>query len=238
MDIGNLPFRYVGKHRRASLKDVLALKAKIDASAKPWKTWVTMPRISISAMAFDPVVAVCDACIPYPFHLRNVIVQAAVDRLFHARWTDAIHDEWMQNLIANTPELSPDRLMAAKRLMDLALPEARIAGYEQHIPTINLPDPDDRHVAAAAIAAGASTIITWNLRDFPVGALRKHNLVRQTPDAFPGRSPLTASGAGHQFAGECPAQSQSVMCVSVRLPRHPARQKLIRLAAQIENPYR
>jgi hypothetical protein len=31
MDIGDLPFRYVGKHRRATLKDVLSLKAKIDA---------------------------------------------------------------------------------------------------------------------------------------------------------------------------------------------------------------
>lgn len=30
MDIGDLPFRYVGKHRRAALKDVLALKAKLD----------------------------------------------------------------------------------------------------------------------------------------------------------------------------------------------------------------
>lgn len=29
-----LPFRYVGKHRRASFKDVLALKAKLDASQK------------------------------------------------------------------------------------------------------------------------------------------------------------------------------------------------------------
>ena len=31
MDVGDLPFRYVGKHRRTKLKDVLALKAKIDA---------------------------------------------------------------------------------------------------------------------------------------------------------------------------------------------------------------
>lgn len=31
MDIGDLPFRYVGKHRRSKLKDVLALKARIDA---------------------------------------------------------------------------------------------------------------------------------------------------------------------------------------------------------------
>jgi hypothetical protein len=31
MDIGDLPFRYVGKHRRTTLKDVLALKARFDA---------------------------------------------------------------------------------------------------------------------------------------------------------------------------------------------------------------
>jgi hypothetical protein len=31
MGIGDLPFRYVGKHRRTKLKDVLALKTKIDA---------------------------------------------------------------------------------------------------------------------------------------------------------------------------------------------------------------
>jgi hypothetical protein len=31
MDVGDLPFRYVGKHRRTKLQDVLALKTKIDA---------------------------------------------------------------------------------------------------------------------------------------------------------------------------------------------------------------
>ena len=34
MDRGELPFRYVGKHRRASLRDVLALKAKLDVRQK------------------------------------------------------------------------------------------------------------------------------------------------------------------------------------------------------------
>ncbi len=31
MDIGDLPFRYVGKHRRTKLKDVLVLKMRIEA---------------------------------------------------------------------------------------------------------------------------------------------------------------------------------------------------------------
>lgn len=143
-----------------------------------------MPRISIFAMAFRPAIAIYDACILYPFHLRNVIVQAAVDGLVDARWTDTIHNEWIRNLLANTPDLPAEHLQATKRLMNVAVPEATITGYERHIQTVNLPDPDDRHVAAAAIEAGASIIVTWNLRDFPVAELRRHGLVRQSPDAF------------------------------------------------------
>jgi hypothetical protein len=135
-------------------------------------------------MAFSPVVAVFDACILYPFHLRNVIVQAAVDRLVHARWTDEIHDEWMRNLVANVPNLSVERLNATKQLMAIALPDAMILGYERHIETISLPDPDDRHVVAAAIEAKATHILTWNLRHFPARVLKAYGLVRQTPDAF------------------------------------------------------
>lgn len=48
----------------------------------------------------------------------------------------------------------------------------------------NLPDPDDRHVVAAAIEAKASHILTWNLRDFPAKELRKNRLIRETPDGF------------------------------------------------------
>jgi hypothetical protein len=39
-------------------------------------------------MEFEPAVAVFDAWILYPFHLRNIIVQAAADDLIAARWTD------------------------------------------------------------------------------------------------------------------------------------------------------
>ncbi len=54
-----------------------------------------MPKTSNSFMAFELSVAVLDACVLYPFHLRNVLVQAAVDRLVDARWTNEIHGEWM-----------------------------------------------------------------------------------------------------------------------------------------------
>ena len=38
MDGGDLPFRYVGKHRRTKLKDVLALKIRIDAQQAAMET--------------------------------------------------------------------------------------------------------------------------------------------------------------------------------------------------------
>ncbi len=143
-----------------------------------------MPKTSNGAMAFEPTVAVFDACILYPFHLRNIVVQVAVDLLVEARWSDQIHDEWIRNLAADAPAIPLDRLQATCRLMNDALPGATVAGYEHLISTVNLPDPDDRHVVAAAIASGASVIITWNLRDFPASALKKFGLRRQTPDAF------------------------------------------------------
>jgi hypothetical protein len=135
-------------------------------------------------MAFEPSVAVFDACILYPFHLRNIIVQAAVDRLVEARWTDKIHDEWIRNLAADAPTIPFERLQTIQRLMNDALPGATVSGYEDLIPTVNLPDPDDRHIVAAALAAGASIILTWNLRDFPATTLKKYRLRGETPDTF------------------------------------------------------
>jgi hypothetical protein len=61
-------------------------------------------------MALEPVTIICDACILYPFHLRNILVQASVDGLYVARWTDEIHDEWTRNLPANIPAIPPERL--------------------------------------------------------------------------------------------------------------------------------
>jgi len=135
-------------------------------------------------MAFRPTVAVFDACILYPFHLRNIVVQAAVDRLVEARWTDAIHDEWIRNLVAGAPAIPSDRLQATRRLMNEALPMAMVSEYEHHVPTVKLPDPNDRHVAAAGIEANASVILTWNLRHFPARELKKFGLRAETPDAL------------------------------------------------------
>ncbi|WP_245269733.1 hypothetical protein M728_005162 (plasmid) [Ensifer sp. WSM1721] len=103
-------------------------------------------------MASKPPVAVYDACVLYPFHLRNVLIQCAFDGLVEARWTDDIHDEWMRNLAANTHALPLERLEATRDRMKAVLPDADVANYRPLVANLKLPDPDDRHVLAAAIA--------------------------------------------------------------------------------------
>jgi hypothetical protein len=77
-----------------------------------------------------------------------------------------------------------ERLQTTRRLLNEALPTAMVNGYADNIPLVNLPDPDDRHVVAAGIAAGASVILTWNLRHFPKKNLKKFGLLRENPDSF------------------------------------------------------
>tara|TARA_A100001391_G_scaffold65878_5_gene41515 strand:+ start:11870 stop:12448 length:579 start_codon:yes stop_codon:yes gene_type:complete len=135
-------------------------------------------------MASKPPVAVFDACVLYPFHLRNVLIQCAYDGLVEARWTDDIHAEWMRNLAANSPDTPISRLEATRNRMKAVLPDADVANYQALIPSLSLPDPDDRHVLAAAIAGKASIIVTWNLKDFPATALDPHGVGCVSPDDF------------------------------------------------------
>lgn len=135
-------------------------------------------------MASEPPVAVYDACVLYPFHLRNVLIQCAFDGLVEARWTNDIHAEWIRNLAANSTDTPISRFEATRDRMKAVLPDADVVGYETLIPGLSLPDLDDRHVLAAAIVGKASVIVTWNLKDFPAAALRPHGITCVSPDEF------------------------------------------------------
>ena len=146
--------------------------------------WRRTQRRLYAIMAYKPLIAVYDACVLYPFHVRNLLVQCGVDRLVNARWTDAIHEEWIRNLAANTQNLSVERLTETRNLMKRVLPAADVTDYEKHIPQLTLPDPGDRHVLAAAIAGRASHIVTWDLADFPAEILTPHHVSAQNWDDF------------------------------------------------------
>lgn len=136
-------------------------------------------------MASEPrvPVVVYDACVLYPLGLRNVVVQCAVDRLVHARWSDDIHEEWTRNLLARNPRLERGRLDRTRRLMEAAVPGASVTGHRRLIPSVSMPDPDDRHVVAAAIEAGAEAIVSAD-RHFRDSDLQSHGLVVWRPNAF------------------------------------------------------
>jgi len=124
-----------------------------------------------------------DACVLYPAPLRDLLVRLATTGLFAARWTDQIHDEWIRNLIGKRPELEP-HLSRTRRLMNEAVEDSLVTGHEPLIEGLTLPDPDDRHVLAAAIRTGAQLIITFNLKDFPPASLDSFGIEAVHPDAF------------------------------------------------------
>ncbi len=95
--------------------------------------------------------AVLDANTLYPAPLRDLLLSLAVDGLYHAPWTARIHDEWVRNLTGNRPELKP-RIGVLVELMNRSVPDCLVDNYEGLIAGLVLPDPDDRHVLAAAIA--------------------------------------------------------------------------------------
>ena len=131
----------------------------------------------------SPPVVVLDANLLYPFQLRNLLVQFGVDGVIAPRWTARIHEEWIGNLVASG-RAPLDRLRRTRDLMDRTLPDAEVQGWEQHLDGLVLPDPDDRHVLAAALAAGAGIILTMNLRDFPASALAAHGVQAVHPNGF------------------------------------------------------
>jgi len=45
--------------------------------------------------------------------------------------------------------------------------DALVLGFEDLIPSLSLPDPDDRHVLAAAIRGRVDVNVTYNTKDFP-----------------------------------------------------------------------
>lgn len=132
-------------------------------------------------MAF---VVVYDANVLYPSLLRDVLIRVAQRGLVRARWTDRILDEVFTNLGANRPDLDPTKLERTRDLMNASIRDVLIEGFEPLIDAITLPDPDDRHVLAAAIRAHAQMIVTNNLKDFPEGELSRWNIEAKHPDDF------------------------------------------------------
>ena len=123
-----------------------------------------------------------DACVLYPALLRSLLMYLAETDLFRARWTEQIHDEWMRNVLSKTS--TREKLERTRDLMNAHVRDALVTGFEELIPSLVLPDADDRHVLAAAIHGRADVIVTKNLKDFPAETLARYGIEAQHPDQF------------------------------------------------------
>ena len=127
---------------------------------------------------------VYDACVLYPAPLRDLLMRLALTDLYRARWSDQIHEEWINAVLRNRPDLSRAQLERTRSLMNAHVRDALVDGHQPLIPSLELPDPDDRHVLAVAIKCGADLIITFNLDDFPEPALAGYGIGACHPDLF------------------------------------------------------
>ena len=136
-------------------------------------------------MAF---VVIYDDNVLYPSLLRDVLIPVAQRGLVRGRWTDRILDEVFFKLLENRPDLDHAKLARTRELMNASIRDVLVEGYEPLIAAVTLPDPDDRHVVAAAIRAQAQMIVTANLPDdflvdqFHLDAIALHVIVQQIAD--------------------------------------------------------
>jgi predicted nucleic acid-binding protein len=156
--------------------------------------------------------ALYDACVLYPAPLRDLLMWLALTDLFRAKWTDRIHDEWIRAVLRERPELQAS-LERTRAMMNAHARDCLVTGYEPLIETLALPDPDDRHVLAAAITAHADLIVTKNLNDFPAERLAPFRIEACRPDAFVrslldlDEAAVLAAVAGHRAGLQNPPKS-------------------------------
>jgi len=129
-------------------------------------------------------IALYDACVLYPAPLRDLLMRLAMCDLFQAKWSERIHDEWTRNVLKNRPDLTTENMQRVRELMNKHVQNSIVTDYESIIPSLTLPDEDDRHVLAAAIRGHADVIVTFNLKDFPQSQLSMYGLEAQHPDEF------------------------------------------------------
>ena len=132
-------------------------------------------------MAFT---VIYDACVLYSAPLRDLLIRIAKTRIVYARWSNQILDECFRSILEQRPDLSQEALQKTRERMTQAVSDCTVTGFEGLIGSVTLPDPNDRHVLAAAIHTGAQVIVTFNLKDFPKTALDPYNIEAKHPDDF------------------------------------------------------
>jgi hypothetical protein len=129
--------------------------------------------------------ALLDANVLYPVAICDALIEVAATGIYAPKWTARIDDEWLRNL-AKDKGLPEERFHVRRDLMHEACPDWEVPeeAWTSLESGINLPDRDDRHVLAAALAGHADCIVTQNLKDFPASVLEPFGITALHPDEF------------------------------------------------------
>lgn len=127
-------------------------------------------------------ICVLDTNVILPIEIRDLLFWFAHDELYTPKWSKHIFDEWEDVLRRKGVDENEIQKRIAKA--NLAFPDAMVKNYEALMDNLELPDPKDRHVLAAAIKINANLIVTNNLKDFPKAYLDTFDLSAKSADNF------------------------------------------------------
>ncbi len=127
--------------------------------------------------------AVLDACVIYPPVLRAILLSAARAGLYAPVWSDRILEEWAR-AADRRGDGSGEAARAEGQAMRAVFPSATTAPRPGLEARLHLPDANDIHVLASAVASGADAIVTFNAQDFPRHVLAAEGVDRRDPDGF------------------------------------------------------
>lgn len=129
------------------------------------------------------MIALLDANLFVPTWVADPLLSLAEAHLYEPAWSQEIMDE-AKRAIMKVRHASAARAEDYLSAVNQAFPFAKTDSRETADVDIELPDADDRHVAVSALQAGASVIVTYNLKDFPASALVPFGLHAESPDTF------------------------------------------------------
>lgn len=127
--------------------------------------------------------ATLDACVLFPTVLREILLAVAGRGLFTPVWSQRILQEWVRA----TDKLGPVARIEAEgeaALVQSRFPAAMTRAHPEIEARLWLPDPNDLHVLATAIASHSDCLITFNAQDFPGATLQEEGIQRRDPDGF------------------------------------------------------
>lgn len=128
--------------------------------------------------------AFLDACVLVPIAPCDTLLRMADCGAFRPVWSERVEEEALRALCEIHPHIDPSRFHSRFRSMNEAFEDARVAGWEPLVDGLELPDPDDRHVLAAALRGRADVLVTENVRDFPATVLSPLGLEAVRLDEF------------------------------------------------------